>query len=104
MIIQVPITTEVIEKNASLQPNGKVEDKRIIIEIDTRKRDYHKLFNLNRKVTIGWINETTFDVQELSGFHWPIVYRITTATHLLCRRCRPASLLHAGASRTLHEA
>jgi len=24
MIIQVPITTEVIEKNASLQPNGKV--------------------------------------------------------------------------------
>jgi len=80
MIIQVPVTTEVIEKNASLQPNGKVEDKRIIIEIDTRKRDYHKLFNLKRKVTIGWINETTFDVQELSGFYWPIVYRITTAT------------------------
>lgn len=80
MIIQVPVTTEVIEKNASLQPNGKVEDKRVIIEIDTRKRDYHKLFNLKRKVTIGWINETTFDVQELSGFYWPIVYRITTAT------------------------
>lgn len=80
MIIQVPITTEVIEKNASLQPNGKVEDKRVIIEIDTRKRDYQKLFNLKRKVRIGWINETTFDVQELSGFHWPIVYRITTAT------------------------
>ncbi len=28
---------------------------------------------------ISWINERTFDVQELSGFSCPIVYRITTA-------------------------
>lgn len=80
MLVQIPITTEVIEKNADLQPNGKVEENRIVIEFDTRKRDYHKLFNLKRSVEISWINELTFEVQELSGFCWPIVYRITTAT------------------------
>jgi len=79
MFIQVPVTTEVIEKNADLHPTGKAENNQIIIEIDTRKRDYHKLFNLKRKVEIHWINDRTFDVQELSGFAWSIVYRITTA-------------------------
>ncbi|MGH9878822.1 MAG: transposase, partial [Nitrososphaerales archaeon] len=79
MFIQVPVTTEVIEKNADLQPGGKVEENRIIIEFDMRQRDYHKLFNLKPQVEINWINERTFDVQELSGFSWPIVYRITTA-------------------------
>jgi hypothetical protein len=52
---------------------------KIIIEFDTRKRDYHKLFKLKRGVEIRWINERTFEVQELSGFSWPIIYRITTA-------------------------
>jgi len=80
MFIRVPITTEVIEKNADLQPNGKFEDHKIVIEFDPRKRDYHKLFNLKRSVKISWINEGAFDAQELSGFSWPIVDRITTAT------------------------
>src|SRR5262249_48416118 len=80
MFIRVPITTEVIEKNADLQPNGKFEDHKIVIEFDPRKRDYHKLFNLKRSVKISWINECAFDAQELSGFSWPIVSRITTAT------------------------
>lgn len=79
MFIQVPVTTEVIEKNADLHPTGKAENNQIIIELDTRKRDYHKLFHLKRNVEIHWINERTFDVQELSGFPWAIVYRITTA-------------------------
>ncbi|MGH9837040.1 MAG: hypothetical protein ACREBD_21415, partial [Blastocatellia bacterium] len=47
---------------------------------NTRQRDYHKLFNLKRSVKISWINELTFEAQELSAFSWPIVYRITTAT------------------------
>src|SRR6266542_3590823 len=80
MFIQVPVTTEVIEKNEALHPNGRAEDKRLIIEFDTRKRNYHKLFNLKRKVKISWTDERTFDVQELSGLAWPIVYRVTTAT------------------------
>jgi hypothetical protein len=79
MFVQVPVTTEVIEKNADLQPKGKVEENRIIIEFDTRQRDYHKLFNLKPNVKINWINERSFEVQELSAFSWPIVYRITTA-------------------------
>ncbi len=80
MFIQAPIATEVIENNADLQPKGKFEDNKIVVEFDARKRDYHKLFNLKRRVEISWINQCTFDVQELSGFSWPIVYRITTAT------------------------
>ena len=80
MLVQIPVTTEVIEKNADLQPRGKVEENRIVIEFDTRQRDYHKLFKLKRSVKISWINELTFEAQELSAFSWPIVYRITTAT------------------------
>ena len=80
MFIQVPVTTAVIEQNADLQPKGKAEDQRIIIEFDTRQRDYHKLFKLKRSVKISWLNQTTFEVQELSGFPWPLVYRVTTAT------------------------
>jgi Transposase len=79
MIIQVPVTTEVLDKNDDLCPSGKAEENKIIIEFDTRKRDYHKMFKLKRSVKIDWINERTFEVQELSGFAWPIIYRVTTA-------------------------
>jgi hypothetical protein len=79
MLVQIPVTTEVIEKNADLKPKGQVEDQRIIIELDTRQRDYHQLFQLKREVEIHWYNERTFEVQELSAFSWPLVYRITTA-------------------------
>jgi hypothetical protein len=79
MIIQLPVTTEVLEKIDDLNPSGRVENKQILIEFDTRKRDYRQLFGLPRKTKIGWSNERTFDVQELSSFPWPILYRITTA-------------------------
>ena len=80
MLVQIPVTTEVLEKNADLRPSGKVEDHRIVIALDTRRRDYHQLFHLKRNVQIAWTNELTFEVQELSAFAWPILYRITTAT------------------------
>lgn len=79
MLIQLPVTTEVLEKIGDLKPRGKAENKQIIIEFDTRERDYHKLLGLPRRTKIGWSNERTFDVQEISGFAWPIIYRITTA-------------------------
>ena len=79
MLIQVPVTTEVLNQNEDLQPDGKAEDKKLIIEIDTRKRNYHQLFGLTRKTKIKWINERCFEVQELSAFAWPIIYRVTTA-------------------------
>src|SRR5215813_329563 len=79
MIIQVPVTTEVLNQNEDLQPSGKAEDEKLIIEIDTRKRNYHQLLGLKRKTKIKWINERCFEVQELSAFAWPILYRVTTA-------------------------
>lgn len=79
MLIQLPVTTEVLEKNGDLKPRGKAENNRIIIEVDTRERDYHKLLGIPRRTKIGWSNVRTFEVQELSGFAWPILYRITTA-------------------------
>lgn len=79
MIIQVPITTEVLNQNEDFRPTGKAEDKKLIIEFDTRNRDYHRLFGLKRKTKIKWINERCFEIQELSAFAWPIIYRVTTA-------------------------
>jgi hypothetical protein len=79
MYIQIPVTTEVIERNADLCTQGQLEDGRIVIEMDTRKRDYKTLLDLPRGGHVEWINERTFAVQELSSFAWPIVYRITTA-------------------------
>ena len=79
MFVQIPVTTEVIEKNADLQPKGKFEENRLLIELDLRQRDYHQLFQLKRNVPINWYNERTFEVQELSAFAWPLVYRVTTA-------------------------
>lgn len=79
MFIQLPVTTEVLEQNADLKPRGKAENNQLVIEFDLRQRDYHKLFQLKRKVKIQWHNTRTFEVQELSGFSWPIVYRLTTA-------------------------
>lgn len=79
MLIQLPVTTEVLEKIGDLKPRGKAEDNQIIIEFDTRQRDYHQLLGIPRRTKIGWCNERTFDVQELSGFAWPIFYRVTTA-------------------------
>src|SRR3989442_512563 len=79
MYISIPVTTEVIEKNQDICKEGRYENGQIIIEIDTRRRDYKRLFEWPRGTSIEWMNERTFDVQELSSFSWPIVYRITTA-------------------------
>jgi transposase InsO family protein len=40
-VIQLPLATEVLNKNADLHPGGKAEGNKIIIEFDTRKRDQH---------------------------------------------------------------
>ena len=79
MYIQIPVKTEVIAKNEAICTQGKFEDGKVVIEMDARRRDYKKLWNVPRGECIRWINERTFEVQELSSFAWPIVYRITTA-------------------------
>ena len=40
MIIQLPVETEVLEKVGDLKPRGKAENNQIIIEFDTRRREY----------------------------------------------------------------
>ncbi len=79
MQVNLPISTEVLEKNDDLKPDGQFEENKIVITLDARKRDYKTLLHLPRRTQIEWINERTFEVQELSSFAWPIVYRITTA-------------------------
>ena len=53
MIIQLPVETEVLEKIGDLKPRGKAENKQIIIEFDTRQRDYHKLLGIPRRSPFG---------------------------------------------------
>jgi len=79
VILQLPVETEVREKVGDLQPRGKAENHQIIIEFDPRQRDSHKLLGIPRRTQIGWSKERTFEVQELSGFAWPILDRIPTA-------------------------
>jgi hypothetical protein len=43
----LPVTTAAIEKNNDLCLDGRAEDNKIAIEFDTRRYDYHKLFNLD---------------------------------------------------------
>lgn len=67
MYIQIPVKTEVIEKNEDICTNGKVANGKIVIGIDTRRRGYKKILNVPRGKQIQWINERTFDVQVLHG-------------------------------------
>ena len=62
MIIQLPVTTEFLEKIDDLNPSRRAENNQIHIEFDTRKRDYRQVLGLPRKTKIGLSNERTFDV------------------------------------------
>lgn len=79
MYIQIPVKTEVIEKNEDICVRGELIEGKIVIEIDAQKRDYKKILGLGKRERVEWINERRFDVEEVSCFCWPIVYRITTA-------------------------
>ena len=79
MYIQIPVKTEVIARNEDICTQGKFEEGKIVIEMDTRQRDYKTLRTIPRGASIQWVNVRTFEVQELSSFAWSIVYRVTTA-------------------------
>jgi hypothetical protein len=55
MYIQIPVKTEVIEKNGDICTNGKVENGKVVIGIDTRRRDYKKILNVPRGKQIQWM-------------------------------------------------
>ncbi|MGE0882303.1 MAG: hypothetical protein AB7P14_02050 [Blastocatellales bacterium] len=46
MIIQLPVETEELEKVGDLKLRGKAENNQIIIEFDTRQRNYHKILGI----------------------------------------------------------
>src|SRR5438477_6239814 len=79
MYIQIPVKTEVIEKNEDICVKGELIEGKIVIEMDVQSRDYKKLLGLGRGEQVQWINERRFDVEEVSCFSWPIIYRVTTA-------------------------
>lgn len=54
-----------------------MEGLALILEFDTRKRNYKKI--LSAKSKINWANRYNVDVKELSSFHCPIIYRFIVA-------------------------
>jgi hypothetical protein len=79
MNIQMPVKTEVVEKNQDICIDGKFTDGKIIIEMDTRERAYEEILELPRGTQIRWMNARMFEVHEIPCYEWPIIYRITTA-------------------------
>ena len=57
MISQHPVATAVLEKINDLNPRGKVENKQILIEFDTQKRDDRQELGLSRKTKISCCSE-----------------------------------------------
>ena len=72
--VTIPITTEVIENNPDCQIHGQCEKGRILIRIDTRYQHHHQRLGISTHTKLHWGDEYTYEVQELSGFSWPIRY------------------------------
>jgi hypothetical protein len=67
------------EKNEEICEKGEMIEGKIVIEMNAQRRDYKKILGLGRGERVEWINERRFDVEEVSCFAWPIIYRVTTA-------------------------
>ena len=73
--IDVHFDSAVIDANMDIFVKSYIEDETTIIEFDTRKRNYKKLFGIKSRIKWGK-EEYVIDVKELSTFYCPIVYRI----------------------------
>ena len=74
--VKVPISTNVIESNPDCAISGAYEAGRLIVTIDTRNQNHHQRLGLSHQTQLYWGGEYQFDAQELSGFSWPMFYRI----------------------------
>ena len=74
--VKVPISTNVIESNPDCKISGAYEAGRLIVTIDTRDQNHHQRLGLSHQTRLYWGGEYQFDAQELSGFSWPMFYRI----------------------------
>jgi transposase-like protein len=78
LYVNVPISTEVIESNSDCQIKGFYENGQLVIKIDTRFQNHHQRLRIGTKIQLHWGKESSFEVQELSAFLWPIRYRVIT--------------------------
>jgi hypothetical protein len=78
--VQLTVKTAVTEANPECIVGGRHEEATIVIDVDARRKDHHKILGLDRRVKLHWSKETRhYDAQELSVFPWPIRYQVTTA-------------------------
>lgn len=76
--INVQFESAVTEANHDMFVRSYIEDSTTVIEFDTRKRNYKKLFAI--KATIKWDkNVYTVDINEISTHYSPIMYRFIIA-------------------------
>ena len=72
--VTIPISTEVIENNPDCKIQGQYDKGRVVIRIDTRHQNHHQRLGISTRTKLHWGEEYTYEVQELSGFSWPIRY------------------------------
>ena len=72
--VTIPISTEVIENNPDCKIQGQYEKGRVVIRIDTRHQNHHQRLGISTRTQLHWGDEYEYEVQELSGFSWPIRY------------------------------
>src|SRR5436190_12745049 len=76
--ISVPVSTEVVTANRDCLFSGAYEDGALVVTIDTRTQNVHQRLGLGTRVALHWGADNEFLVQELSGFLWPVRYRVRT--------------------------
>jgi len=72
--VTIPISTEVIENNPDCKIEGHYEKGRVVITVDTRYQHHYQRLGISTHTKLHWGEEYAYEVQELSGFSWPIRY------------------------------
>jgi len=76
--IKAEFESAVTEANVDIFTKSYIENRKSIIEFDTRKRNFKKIFGIKSK--IAWDSKTyTVDIKELSTLYCPIIYRFIMA-------------------------
>ena len=72
--VTIPISTEVIENNPDCTIKGQYEKGRVVLTVDTRYQNHYQRLGISTHTKLHWGDENVYEVQELSGFSWPIRY------------------------------
>ena len=72
--VTIPISTEVIENNPDCTIKGQYEKGRVVLTVDTRYQNHYQRLGISTHTKLHWGDENVYEVQELSGFPWPIRY------------------------------